>query len=145
MEASDCAAQYVVAVYMTSALDQRATAVFKAIKDMSNASSFWEPLREMERMAAEPLPDFDVFLQQWRAVVQEACNNSKGNHPREAVQKRIEELTKHKRRNHYDHAASLAAACVAVDKSSTTSAWLAAIRNKYRRFPALQRELDRCH
>jgi len=78
MDASNCAAQYVVAVYMTSALDQRATAVFKAIEEMNNASSFWEPLREMERVAVEPLPDFDVFLQEWRAVVQEACN-SKGN------------------------------------------------------------------
>jgi hypothetical protein len=79
MDASDCAAQYVVAVYMTSALDQRATAVFKAIEDMNNAGSFWEPIREMERVAVEPLPDFDVFLRQWRAVVQESCN-SKGNH-----------------------------------------------------------------
>ncbi len=95
MDASDCAAQYVVAVYMTSALDQRATAVFKAIEDMSDAGSFGEPLREMERVAVEPLPDFDVFLRQWRAAVQEACN-SKGNHQwdadadrwlREAVQR----------------------------------------------------------
>jgi hypothetical protein len=75
MDASDCAAQYVVAVYMTSALEQRATAVFKAIEEMSNAGSFWEPLREMERVAVEPLPDFDVFLRQWRVVVQEACNS----------------------------------------------------------------------
>jgi hypothetical protein len=40
-------------------------------------------------------------------------------------------------------AASLAADCVAVDKSSATSAWLTAIRNEFRRFPALQREFDR--
>ncbi len=27
----------------------------------------------MERVAVEPLPDFDVFLRQWRDLVQEAC------------------------------------------------------------------------
>jgi hypothetical protein len=73
IDASDCAAQYVVAVYMTSLLEQRADAVLRAIEEMSNAGSFWEPLREMERVAVEPLPDFDVFLRQWRALVQEAC------------------------------------------------------------------------
>jgi hypothetical protein len=62
---------------------------------------------------------------------------------REAVRKRIKDLTEHKRRNHYHHAALLAAASVAVDNSSAMSAWLAAIRSEYRRFPALQRELDR--
>jgi hypothetical protein len=62
---------------------------------------------------------------------------------REAVRKRIEDLTERKRRNHYGHAAFLAAACIAVDKSGATSAWVDAIRNKFRRFPALQREMDR--
>lgn len=62
---------------------------------------------------------------------------------REAVHKRIEGLTERKCRNHYNHAAFLAAACIAVDKSGAASQWFAAIRNKYRRFPALQRELDR--
>jgi hypothetical protein len=62
---------------------------------------------------------------------------------REAVRKRIEGLTERKRRGYYDHAAFLAAACVAVDGSGATSEWIAAIRSEYRRFPALQRELDR--
>jgi len=79
MNASDCAAQYVVAVYMTSALEQRADAVLRAIEDMSNAGSFWEPLREMERVSVEPLPDFNAFLRQWRALVQEACKGE-GSH-----------------------------------------------------------------
>lgn len=74
MDASDCAAQYVVAVYMTSLIEQRADAVFKAIKEMSNTGNFGEPLREMERVAVEPLPNFDVFLRQWRDLVQEVCN-----------------------------------------------------------------------
>ncbi len=79
MDASDCAAHYVVAVYMTSPLEQRASAVLRAIEDMSNAGIFWEPLRDMERVAVEPLPDFDVFLRQWRALAQEACKGER-NH-----------------------------------------------------------------
>jgi hypothetical protein len=61
-----------------------------------------------------------------------------------AARKRIEGVTEHKRRRYYGHAASLAAACVAVDKSPGMAEWIAAIRSRYRRFPALQRELDRC-
>jgi hypothetical protein len=73
MDASDCAAQYVVAVYMASLLEQRADAVYRVIEDMKEVGSFGEPLREMERVAVEPLPDFDVFLPQWRALVQKTC------------------------------------------------------------------------
>jgi hypothetical protein len=77
-------------------------------------------------------------------------DEAKGDHERaglnkamrEAVHKRIEGLTKRRRRNHYHHAAFLAAACVTIDKSDATSAWIDAIRSEYRRFPALQRELD---
>jgi disulfide oxidoreductase YuzD len=61
---------------------------------------------------------------------------------REAVRKRIQGLTERKRRGYYNHAAFLAAACVAIDESGATTEWLAAIRKEYRRFPALQRELD---
>jgi hypothetical protein len=81
--ASDCAVQYVVAVYMISPVEQRAGAVFKALEDMSDTGSFWAPLQEMERVAVEPLPDFDVFLPQWRAVVQKA-GNSKENKIRDS-------------------------------------------------------------
>jgi len=56
---------------MTSPIEQCAAVVFKAIEDMGNAGRFWEPLWKMERVAVEPLPDFDVFLRQWRTVVQE--------------------------------------------------------------------------
>jgi hypothetical protein len=59
VNAADCAAQYAVAVYMTSALEQRAGAVFKAIDDMREVGVFLNPLREKERIAVEPLPDFE--------------------------------------------------------------------------------------
>jgi hypothetical protein len=60
-----------------------------------------------------------------------------------AARKRVEGVARHKRRRHYGHAASLAAACAALDKSPGMSEWIAAIRSEYRRFSALQRELDR--
>jgi hypothetical protein len=62
---------------------------------------------------------------------------------RKAAEKRIAGVIKNKRRRYYGHAASLAKACVAVDPTPETAAWMATIRNTYRRYPALQRELAR--
>jgi hypothetical protein len=163
----DCAARYAVAVYMTSAPDQRARAVFTAIEDMREVGTFLDPLQEIERVAVEPLPDFDVFLPQWRALMDEPClpnpsvdeimalaglEDVKSDAERagliqamqEAALKRIEGVAENKRRRYYGHAAYLAAACAAVDKSRGMSEWIAEIRSRYRRLPALQRELDRC-
>ena len=75
VETCDCAAQYVVSAYMTSPIDQRADAVYGVIADMREVGCFWEPLREMERIAVEPLPDFDLFLRQWRTLVEKACKH----------------------------------------------------------------------
>jgi hypothetical protein len=66
-----CAAQYVVSIYMTATTQNRAKAVLSAIDEMRSTGHFWEPLREMERVAVEPLPELDVFLVQWRALVEE--------------------------------------------------------------------------
>ena len=60
-----------------------------------------------------------------------------------AAEKRLDGVTENKRRRHYGHAASLAAACMAVDETNNSSKWFAAIRDEYRRYPALQRELNR--
>jgi len=67
----DCAAQYVVAMYMTSAPAHRARAVKAAIDDMSAAGHFWHPLEQLERVAVEPLPGFDDFLKGWNDLVRE--------------------------------------------------------------------------
>ena len=61
---------------------------------------------------------------------------------RKAAAERIEGVTGNKRRRHYGHAASLALACAQVDGSPEAASWLAAIRDEYRRYPALQRELE---
>jgi hypothetical protein len=71
VDVATCAAQYVVSVYMTSTPKNRAKAVLSAIDEMRDIGHFWEPLRELERVSVEPLPDFDDFLVQWRALLKE--------------------------------------------------------------------------
>ena len=66
-----CAAQYVVSMYMTAAPAHRAEAVHAAIEDVRGVHSFWAPLREMEKVAIEPLPGLEDFLPAWRALVEE--------------------------------------------------------------------------
>jgi hypothetical protein len=61
---------------------------------------------------------------------------------RRAAENRVAGVTKNKRRRHYGHAAQLVAACAALDPSSETDDWVAGLRGAYRRYPALQRELD---
>lgn len=65
------------------------------------------------------------------------------NSMRTAAYKRIAGVTQHKRRRHYEHAASLALACAKIDRSTDTAAWFDGIRKEFRRFPALQRAFDR--
>lgn len=60
---------------------------------------------------------------------------------RVAAEKRIKGVVENKRRRHYAHAATLALACAEIDHTSGSAAWLAAIREEYRRYPALQHEL----
>jgi len=69
VEPSACAAHYVVSIYMTSKPEQRAEAVRAAIAEVRGVGYFFEPIREFERVAVEPLPGLDDFLPRWRAVV----------------------------------------------------------------------------
>ncbi len=61
---------------------------------------------------------------------------------RRAAEKRLAGVTENKRRRHYGHAAQLVATCAAFGSSTEANTWIAAIRTRYRRYPALQRELD---
>jgi hypothetical protein len=74
---SDCASQYVVAVYMTSPLDNRAEAVRAAIDEVSDAGYFQEPIRELESVAVEPLPELDAVLPLWRALIEEEAGRER--------------------------------------------------------------------
>lgn len=69
---ADCAAQYVVSVYMTSPPDRRAAAVLAAVGEMREIGFLGQPLREMERVAVEPFPQFDLFLPRWRKLIEES-------------------------------------------------------------------------
>ncbi|WP_169709594.1 hypothetical protein [Deferrisoma camini] len=70
VDVGTCAAQYVVATYMTTAPDRRAGAVWDAMDEVGVLGPFLEPLREMERVAVEPLPGMEEFLPQWRALLE---------------------------------------------------------------------------
>lgn len=49
VEVADCAAQYVVSMYMTAVPDRRAEAVRKALSEVRGIGHLWEPLREMKQ------------------------------------------------------------------------------------------------
>jgi len=71
VDSATCAAQYVLSMYMTAGPKRRGKAVLAAIDDMHGIETFWRPLHTLEQVAVEPLPDFDGFLEQWRALVEE--------------------------------------------------------------------------
>ena len=60
---------------------------------------------------------------------------------RNAAEKRVEGVTKKQRRRCYGHAALLVAACAALDSTPAAGQWVAGLRSRYSRYPALQREL----
>ncbi len=66
----DCAAQYLVTVYATTPLEARPEALVEAIGAVGGIATFWEPLREIERVATGPLPELDAFLPHWLARVE---------------------------------------------------------------------------
>ena len=66
----DCAAQYLVTVYAATALEARPEALCQAIGAVDGITTFWEPIREMERVATQPLPELDAFLPRWLAGIE---------------------------------------------------------------------------
>jgi len=76
VDTAACAAMHVVASYMSVNHAQRADAVWTAIEDVHALGIFLQPLREMERVAVESLPQFDDFLHRWRALIEERRGGS---------------------------------------------------------------------
>ncbi len=70
VDAGECAAQYVVAAYLTCAPEKRAETVRSAIDEVRGVGYFMEPLRDMERVVVEPLPGLEEFLPRWRALIE---------------------------------------------------------------------------
>ncbi|MGH7576996.1 MAG: hypothetical protein ACREM1_17945 [Longimicrobiales bacterium] len=69
VDPATCVAQYVASTYMTANAEQRADAVRAAIDEVGGLGLLFEPIREIERVAVDPLPGLDDFLPRWRAVV----------------------------------------------------------------------------
>ena len=66
----DCAARFLVAVYLTTPQPRRAETLLEALTSIETVGSFLEPLREMEAVATSPLPEFDAFLPSWVSALQ---------------------------------------------------------------------------
>ncbi len=79
VDIADCAAQYVVAIYMMSAPTKRARAVKAAIDEMSAVGHFWQPIENIEQMAIEPLPGFDDFLSDWHYLLCDLTGEERNN------------------------------------------------------------------
>lgn len=77
VDVAACAAQYVVSMYMTATPTHRAQAVLGAIGEVHELGHFWHPLRELERVAVEPLPELEAFLTDWRALVEERAKKER--------------------------------------------------------------------
>ncbi|MHC4956677.1 MAG: hypothetical protein ACYTGZ_22795 [Planctomycetota bacterium] len=60
---------------------------------------------------------------------------------RKAAENRVAGVTGKQRRNYYGHAASLVAACAGLDASPQMTKWVTRVRERFRRYPAFQREL----
>jgi hypothetical protein len=65
VDVHECAARYVVSVYVTTPVEDRAEALCRSIDTVHGVGFFWQPLEQMERVATAPLPDFDEFLPRW--------------------------------------------------------------------------------
>jgi hypothetical protein len=68
-DTGECAVQYVVSAYMLSSPVERADTVRTAIDEVHGVGHFWEPIREMERVAVEPLSGLAALLPEWRALI----------------------------------------------------------------------------
>jgi len=66
-----CAAQYIASVYTTTALEERAEALCRAIGAVEGLASLWEPLGAMENAVGKPLPELDDFLTRWVAFLEQ--------------------------------------------------------------------------
>ena len=93
VDLADCAAQYVVAIYMTSAPAKRAEAVLAAIVDARAEGHFWTPIHEMERVAVEPLPGLSDFLTQWRTLAVARASKERKDHWEDDADRWLSEVT----------------------------------------------------
>jgi hypothetical protein len=66
----DCAAAWLVSVYLTAPQGDRPAAVRAALAAVDGVATLVEPLAAMERVALEPLPGWAGFLPRWSALLE---------------------------------------------------------------------------
>jgi len=64
-----CVLQYLISLYMTTPIAERAAAVLEVLTDVNHLAYLRAPLAGLKSMAITPLPDFDAFLIEWRALL----------------------------------------------------------------------------
>lgn len=81
----ECSARYVVAAYMNGSIECCAETVLAAIDEVRGLGAFWSPLREIERVAIEPLPHFEKFLREWCALIEIRAGSKHQSEPESEV------------------------------------------------------------
>lgn len=99
--------------------------------------------RDDEPRLATPKPEDILRLAGVEGVSSAAARTAALAAMRTAAERRVAGVAGAKRRQHYGHAASLVAACVASDGSPEATRWAEGLRTEYRRFRALCAEFDR--
>jgi hypothetical protein len=75
----ECALQYIVSAYMIAIPTERAAAVRTALERVRGVAYLSTPLRDMERVAIEPLPGFEAFLPRWSALVRRGSKSARSS------------------------------------------------------------------
>lgn len=65
IDVHECAVRYVLAVYSTTPLQDRADSVLSAIELVHPVASVCDPIAAMEQVLAGPLPELEAFLPAW--------------------------------------------------------------------------------
>ncbi|HEU4412214.1 MAG TPA: hypothetical protein VFS43_43630 [Polyangiaceae bacterium] len=74
---SDASARYLVSLYETTSENERAQAIWAALEGPARVGHLHEPLSTLERYAQDPLPDFDGFVSQWVALLEDKVRQSR--------------------------------------------------------------------
>lgn len=74
---SDASARYLVSLYETTPEAERAQVVWAALEGPAKVGHLHEPLSALERYTQRPLPNFDAFVTQWVALLEEKVRHSR--------------------------------------------------------------------
>jgi hypothetical protein len=70
VDVDNCVLQYLISLYMTTPVAERASAIFDALTDVNHLAYLRTPLTDLKSTAITALPDFEDFLVAWRALLQ---------------------------------------------------------------------------